>query len=113
MACVYCESIGKEPSLNDLRDFIDKNNELFENINVYVVEEYLKFSKNYNGSYYVGGQIKLLPTQPITNDIIKKAKSINDKAVPCHMMEVTSLINSKNDLNNLEKILNVYYQHLN
>ena len=107
---LYYEFIGKEPSLHELREFIDNNNELFENINVYVIEEYLKFCTDYHGSYYIGGQIKLLPSDPITTNIINKARNINDKAEPCHMMEVSSLIHAKNNLDNLEKILNVYYE---
>ena len=111
MTTAYYEFIGKEPSLNELRDFIEKHNDLFDDINVYVVEEYLKFCKDYYGNYYVGGQIKLLPTERITTEIINKARQINEKAEPYHMAEVSSLLRSKNNLNNLEKILNVYYNY--
>jgi hypothetical protein len=111
MTTTYYEFIGKEPSLNELHEFIEIHNELFDDINVYVIEEYLKFCKDYYGSYYVGGQIKLLPTEPIKTEIINKAREINDKAQPQHMMEVSSLIHSKNNLNNLEKILDVYYEY--
>jgi hypothetical protein len=111
MTTTYYEFIGKEPSLNDLHEFIEIHNELFDGINVYVIEEYLKFCKDYYGYYYVGGQIKILPTEPIKTEIINKAREINDKAQPQHMMEVSSLIHSKNNLNNLEKILDVYYQY--
>jgi hypothetical protein len=111
MTTTYYEFIGKEPSLNDLHEFIEIHNELFDDINVYVIEEYLKFCKDYYGYYYVGGQIKILPTEPIKTEIINKAREINDKAQPDHMMEKSSLIHSKNNLNNLEKILDVYYQY--
>ena len=111
MTTAYYEFIGKEPSLNELRDFIEIHNELFDGINVYVIDEYLKFCKDYYGSYYVGGQIKILPTEPITSEIINKAREINEKAQPYHMAEVSSLLRSKNNLNNLEKILNEYYQY--
>jgi hypothetical protein len=111
MTTRYYEFLGKEPSLNDLREFVENHNELFDNINVYVVEEYLKFCKDYYGYYYVGGQIKILPTEPIKTELITKARQINDEAQPGHMMEVSSLIHSKNNLNNLEQILNVYYEY--
>jgi hypothetical protein len=111
MTTTYYEFLGKEPSLNDLREFVENHNELFDNINVYVVEEYLKFCKDYYGYYYVGGQIKILPTEPIKTELITKARQINDEAQPGHMMEVSSLIHSKNNLNNLEQILNVYYEY--
>jgi len=111
MTTTYYEFIGKEPSLNDLREFVETHNELFDNINIYVVEEYLKFCKDYYGYYYVGGQIKILPTEPIKTELITKARQINDEAQPGHMMEVSSLIHSKNNLNNLEQILNVYYEY--
>jgi hypothetical protein len=111
MTTTYYEFIGKEPSLNDLHEFVENHNELFDNINVRVINEYLKFCKDYYGYYYVGGQIKILPTEPITTEIINKAREINDKAQPYHMAEVSSLLHSKNNLNNLEKILNVYYEY--
>ena len=111
MTTTYYEFIGKEPSLNELRDFIEIHNDLFDNINVHVVQEYQKFCKDYYGSYYVGGQIKLLPTEPITSEIINKARQINEKSEPGHMMEVSSLIHSKNNLIQLEQILNVYYEY--
>lgn len=111
MTTEYYEFFGKEPSLNDLHDFIEKHNDLFDDINVYVIKEYLQFCKDYYSSYYVGGQIKLLPTEPITTEIINKARKINEKAEPYHMAEVSSLLRSKNNLNNLEKILNVYYEY--
>lgn len=110
MTTTYYEFIGKEPSLNDLHDFIETHNELFDNINVRVINEYLKFCKDYYGYYYVGGQIKILPTEPIKTELINEARQINDKAQPCHMAEVSSMLRSKNDLNNLEKILDVYYE---
>jgi hypothetical protein len=111
MTTTYYEFIGKEPSLNDLHEFVENHNELLDGINVYVIKEYLKFCKDYYGTYYVGGQIKLLPTEPITTEIINKAREINDKAQPYHMAEVSSLLRSKNNLNNLEQILNVYYEY--
>ena len=101
MTTTYYEFIGKEPSLNDLHEFIENH----------VIEEYLKFCKDYYGYYYVGGQIKILPTEPIKTELINEARQINDKAQPCHMAEVSSMLRSKNDLNNLEKILNVYYEY--
>jgi len=111
MTTTYYEFIGKEPSLNDLREFVETYNELFDNINVRVINEYLKFCKDYYGYYYVGGQIKILPTEPIKTELINEARQINDKAQPCHMAEVSSMLRSKNDLNNLEKILDVYYEY--
>ena len=111
MTTAYYEFIGKEPSLNELSDFIKNHTELFDDINTVVITEYLKFCKDYYGSYYVGGQIKALPTQSITTAMINTARSINNKAQPCHMMEVSSLNRCKTDLNNLEKILNVYYEY--
>ena len=111
MTSLYSEFIGKEPSLYELREFIDNHYELFENINVHVIKEYLKFCKDYSGSYYVGGQIKLLPSDPITDNSIIEARSINDKVLADHRMEISSLIHSKNNLDNLEKILNVYYEY--
>lgn len=123
MALFYEEFIGKEPSLNDLEIFVRTNKKSFEEFNeecikteckedmidISVIYEYLKFSKNYGGHYYIGGHIKTDPNDPITETNINKAKKINCESQPMHMAEVASQIRSSKELNNLSKILNIYY----
>lgn len=111
MTTIYSEFIGKEPSLNELNEFIIKNKELFDGINVDVISRYLEFAEQYGGHYYIGGQIKTLPNDRIIIETIEKAKKINEKAEITHQMEYFSLMRSNNELVNLEKILDIYYEY--
>jgi hypothetical protein len=124
MPTKYEEFIGKEPSLNELNHFIQINKKAFEEYNdecikdnskedmidVSVVYTYLQFAKDYGGHYYVGGHIKKYPNDPIREECIVKARKKNNLSEPMHMAEVASQIRSSKELNNLEKILEVYYE---
>lgn len=117
---MYCEEfIGKEPSLNKLEKFVRINKNLFDEFNAECIEEmldysvlyhYLKFAKDYHGYYYIGGHIKTYPDDPITEKALNEATKINNESEPYHMMEVASKIRSAKELNNLKKILEVYYE---
>jgi len=120
----YEEFIGKEPSLNELEKFIKINKKLFDEFNEECIKEnvkddqidysviynYLKFAKDYGGHYYIGGHIKTYPNDPITEKAVKEAIKMNNESQPYHMAEVASKYRSAKELNNLEKILDVYYQ---
>lgn len=111
MTTNYSEFIGKEPSLNELNEFINEDNELFEEIDTNVISRYLEFASQYGGHYYIGGQIKTLLNDRIINESIEKAKKINEKAEITHQMEYFSLMRSHSELVNLEKILDIYYEY--
>jgi hypothetical protein len=120
----YEEFIGKEPSLNKLEKFIRINKNVLDEFNAECIKEnchqeqldysviynYLQFAKQYSGYYYIGGHIKTHPDTPITTKSIDDATKINNESQPCHMMEVISKNRSANELNNLKKILEVYYE---
>jgi hypothetical protein len=120
----YEEFIGKEPSLNELEKFIKINKKLFDEFNEECIKEnnkddqidysviynYLKFAKDYGGHYYIGGHIKTYPDASISEKSVKEAIKMNNESQPYHMMEVASKTRSAKELNNLEKILDVYYQ---
>lgn len=88
MTSKYVEFVGKEPSLNELENFVRTNKEAFEEFNeecikenrkenvidVSVIYTYLKFAKDYGGHYYVGGHIKKYPNDPIREEFIIKAR---------------------------------------
>ena len=111
MTTIYSEFIGKEPTLNELHTFVSNNQELFEGIETNVISRYLEFADKYGGYYYIGGQIKTQPDDRIIIENIEKAKKINENAVITHQMEYFSLIRSKNELVNLDKILDIYYEY--
>ena len=124
MTSKYEEFIGKEPSLNQLETFVSINKKAFEEFNEECVKEnhkegvidvsvlynYLKFAKDYGGHYYIGGHIKTYQDDPITEVAILKARKKNNESEPMHMAEVASQIRSSRELNNLDKILEVYYK---
>jgi hypothetical protein len=111
MTTNYYEFMGKEPTLNELNNFITNNKELYEGIDIAVIARYLDFVKQYSGYYYIGGQIKTFPDDRIINENIEKAKKINEKAVITHQMEYFSLMRAKTELVNLDKILDIYYEY--
>jgi hypothetical protein len=107
----YYEYIGKEPSLNELYQFIQLHKELYENINIGVIMNYLDFAKHYGGHYYIGGHIKVFPHDKITTENINKASEINKNAEITHQMEIYSKLRSIKELADLEKILDIYYEY--
>ena len=125
MSTQYEEFIGKEPSLNDLEKFItinketfdeynnecEKNNKKEEQIDYSVIFEYIKFAKEYGGHYYIGGNIKKYPNDPIKQEYIIKATKLNKEVQPQHMMEVCSQIRCGKQLIELEKIIDFYYEN--
>jgi hypothetical protein len=126
MTTQYEEFIGKEPSLNQLINFIkinkseidqfnkeciaDNNEE--EKIDYAVLDEYVDFANKYAGNvyYYVGGHIKARLDDPITQEVVSQAIKLNNESRPEHMMEVVSKIRSSRQLRNLQKILDIYYE---
>ena len=124
MSSKYAEFIGKEPSLNEIAKFININKKAFQEYNdecikddckqdiidISVIYNYLKFAQDYGGYYNVGGHIKKYPNDPITEESIKKAIKKNRESQPMHMAEVASQIRSSKELNNLEKLLDIYYE---
>jgi hypothetical protein len=124
MTTQYEEFIGKEPSLIDLERFIKINKETFdeyndecikdnrkeEQIDYSVIFEYIDFTKKYGGHYYIGGNIKKYPNDPIKQEYILKARKLNIEEQPQHMMEVYSQIRCTKQLLNLEKIIEIYYE---
>lgn len=126
MTTEYEEFIGKEPSLKTLLNFININKKEFddynteciaknqeeEKIDYKILYEYLDFAKNYGNDkyYYIGGNIKKELDDPITIESIKQANKLNNENQPEHMAEVASQIRCSNQLNNLQKILDIYYE---
>jgi len=126
MTSEYYEFIGKEPSLKTLEKFIKINKKEFdeynsecitknyenEKIDYTVIVEYLDFANRYtkNEYYYIGGHIKMKIDDPITEKSINDATKTNNESIPEHMMEVASKDRSTKQLDNLRKILDVYYE---
>ena len=126
MTTQYEEFIGKEPSLNQLINFIKinkseidhfnseciKDNNEKEKIDYTVLDEHFDFAIKYgnNDYYYVGGHIKKRLDDPITQEVVLQAIKLNNESIPEHMMEVQSKFRSSKQLRNLQKILDIYYE---
>ena len=66
-----------------------------------------------NGSFYLGGQIKMNPDEEITLDKIKEVRKINKRreieyGKPCNSFEAMSILNSEKLLNQMEEIIKCY-----
>ena len=106
-----------EPSLYELYDFIQMNHNLFDQNEKRYVEEYIDdtSSKYSGGHYWLKGQIRMLPTEQITEEKIQKAIEIDKKRIaeyggPFNGMEAASINNHNNKFENLQKVLKKYYE---
>ena len=100
------------PTLGDLNEFI-KTTKLEGKIDCSVIRKYLKCANSdlFLGFYYMGGKIKTLLSEPITQELIDKAKEkiLSDR--PGHQKDVVDLEELKRDIENLDLILKSYYEH--
>ena len=104
------------PSLIQLSEFIPVNDAERTIYNIeeekYIIEKYLNdVNSSYTkGKYYLGGQIQLDPREPISPELIKRTwKAISDAGdYYCNSFEYASMLNSKNGLISIEKIVEKY-----
>jgi hypothetical protein len=107
-------------NLNTLIEFKpnnDKEREIFESCKKDVLNEYLADTKSTwsNGTFYLGGQIKMNPYEEITLDKIKEVREISRKRLfeyggPCNSWEAASIWRCERQLNEIENILKIYLQ---
>ena len=107
------------PSLIQLSQFVPKNDIELSIYNIddekYIIQQYIDDSKSSysKGKYWLGGQIKLDPNEPITPELFKQAwKPYLDGMGDyyCNSFEYGSIMNAKAGLTNIEKIVNVYIE---
>jgi hypothetical protein len=104
------------PSLIQLSEFIPVNDAERTIYNIesdkYIIQKYLNDANSSytKGKYYLGGQIQLDPNDPLTSEIIKRTwKAISDACdYYCNSFEYASMLNSKNGLISIEKIVEKY-----
>lgn len=107
------------PSLIQLHNFIVDNDAERAIYNVdaekYIIQKYIDDSKSSwaKGKYYLGGQIRVEPNEPITPELFKQAwkpfldGSCNDY---CNSFEYASILRAKNGLTSIEKIVGKYIE---
>lgn len=109
------EFINKEPSILKLQSHKEQNIFDYEDIDTKVLTNYLSiYRENYVG-FYLGGQLMLSIDEGITTEKMNQAKELIKKRQeeygdPCNMAEAQSIIRSKRDFENIQKIIKRYYE---
>lgn len=100
------------PTLENLNQFI-KNTELQKEIHYSVISKYFECanSEMFRGFYYMGGKLKTSLSEPITQELMDKAKKKIEGEEPGHQSDVFALEECKRDLENLDLILKSYYEY--
>jgi len=111
------------PSLNEIHNFVQMLRETKDEtlIDMYkimlsecdtgplkVIEKYITNSKisYYNGKYYLGGQLELIPEDKITPEKIQEVKDIRmTKGGPTNSAEAGSIFRSEQELTTIETII--------
>jgi len=112
------EYIGKEPSLNDLRQFAEEYASILEGHDELKVglEGCVNFTKETwtNCTYYLLGQLALLPSVRLSTEILNKAVEKEDQRLeeyggPCHQAEVWSMQKHTDWFKSIKNLITVYY----
>ena len=105
------------PSLIQLSEFVPNNEAEREIYNIdkekYIIQKYIDDTKSSwsKGKYWLGGQIQLDPSEPITPELFKKAwKPYLDGSCDyyCNSAEYASVLRGKSELIYIEKIVEKY-----
>ena len=109
-------------TLNILLSFTandDNERTIFETCKKNVLNEYLTDTKSTwsNGTFYLGGFIKMKPDEEITLKQINEVKIIREKRIeeygdPCNSWEMASIWRSERQLNEMEEIVKKYLEIL-
>jgi hypothetical protein len=103
------------PSLIQLSQFVPSTEaeRAIYNIDteIYIIQQYLDDSKSSwaKGKYYLGGQIRMNPNDPITPELLNDVKKLFDVSGDyCNSFEYGSILRAKSGLQNIETIVNKY-----
>ncbi len=106
------------PSLIQLSTFVLQNNseEAIYNIDSekYIIQQYLNDTNSSwaKGNYYLGGQVRMDPNDPITPELLKTVWKIyaDGGDYYCNSAEYASVLNSKRGLKSIEIIVTKYIE---
>ena len=107
------------PSLIQLSQFVPGNDAEMAVYNIdaekYIIQKYIDDSNSSwaKGKYYLGGQIKLDPNEPITPELFEKAwKPYTDGSCDdyCNSFEYASIMSAKAGLASINKIIKKYIE---
>lgn len=104
-----------EPSLNDLYDFVTKN-DIQHEYDRTVIDEYMKSTKSIytDGKYYLFGQVLTYPDTKLTTNILDDAINYNRKKSieyggPANGIDYSSMLRSERLFKDLIHIIGLYY----
>ena len=108
---------GKEPSLNELNIFIEEHGDLFtdpEKLKTIAYYIQITNSSYSEGFFWLFGQLKITPSDAITNIKLQEAIDLNNKQINnygggCNSFENASIKQANNHFVNLLEILCNYY----
>ena len=112
------EFINNEPSLDDLKQFVEEYSDLLKDHDELKVglKGYIDDSKETwsKGTYYLLGQLKLLPSERLSNTILSKAVDIEEQRFkeyggPSHQAEVWSMQKHDDWFKSIKNLIAVYY----
>jgi len=112
------EFINKEPCLDDIGQFVEEYTELLKDHDDLKVglKEYINDSKESwaKGNYYLLGQLKLLPSERLSNTILSKAVDIEEQRLkdyggPAHQMDFWSMEKHASWFKSIKNLIALYY----
>jgi hypothetical protein len=101
-----------DPSLLDLANFLPNDTTEVIVVGETVVTEYIKYTKETwtNGNYWLGGQLKLSPTEKITDSLMDKVRKINAESgdYACNSWEMASIQRSQRQFSEIIVVVKRY-----
>ena len=103
------------PSLNNLNVFVMRDHELIDPEEKNAIKYLYNNAEKY-GYYWLYGQIKMAPSDPITYEKIEESIAINTKRLqeyggPCNSMEMHSNAEHEKRFTLLQQAIEKYYQY--
>jgi hypothetical protein len=110
----YIDVDPSNPSLKDMIWLTQIGEKYFTDLDLSVLTEYQHNSQNFgHGKYFLYGQLQVLPTTPITKNLLEEAETLNNNRLyeyggPCNSFEAQSIERSKRLYQNLVLIIDRY-----
>jgi hypothetical protein len=98
-----------DPSLLDLANFLPNDDTEVIVVGETVVTEYIKCTKETwtNGNYWLGGQLKLSPTEKITDSLLRKINA-ESGYYACNSWEMASIQRSQRQFSEIIVVVKRY-----
>jgi hypothetical protein len=103
------------PSLDNLNDFVLKGHQQIDPEEKNTIQYLYKDAQKY-GHFWLYGQLKMAPSDPITYEKIEESIAINTQRLqeyggPCNAMEMHSIADHEKKITFLRSTIEKYYQY--